>query len=374
MRIKDRPYLAFVVPKPQVTSQDDGKTLSPDETLEHLEMILRPLRMLPRFVYEKLPQDGGENTPLREYMIRVADTIEAIGMKTRMELELPRDTHFPCMIDPSASGYPLFARDLRMMVTDKNQAVERLSAMRTDSILVEDAIHAIMRGKFPADAVYEKLRREYFGHLQELAMPEPVRLHAPTFVKEQGAFSHWTMSAERLDDHHNIPRFYTLSYKIPNRSVNNPAVHSAFNERVERSFTVSTDLELQLMAGEVESIEGIQLQAIERYDLGPLFNRFTNNSPEVQRLLDAGRKDDTIMVYKKQTVHRRGETPKQGLMDRLNAFLSGDHSDGIFSPVVSSPYYALMPRRLIEKVHHLDIDLGQNVRMYGITSTGDLVD
>lgn len=78
------------------------------------------------------------------------------------------------------------------------------------------------------------------------------------------------------------------------------------------------------------------------------------------------------MMFSKSSLIRTGEEEREGLRERFKGWRSGDEHIGHFSPVINSPQYILMPHRLIQKVHNLNITLKDHTKMYGVTNTGEI--
>jgi len=201
-------------------------------------------------------------------------------------------------------------------------------------------------------------------------IPEPLKIYAPVHIKESEPFNYCTQSFERLDDHHNLPRFYTLYLKIPSKTYPNAQWQTAVKQAIVEGLSTVTDLELKFLAQKVENIEGVQLEYLERFDVGPFYSVHTDNSQTVRTLIDV--ESDCIMMFSKATVVRTGEEERTGLRERIKGWRSGDEHTGRFSPVLNSPQYILMSHRLIQKVHNLNITLKEHTKMYGITRTGEI--
>ncbi len=181
---------------------------------------------------------------------------------------------------------------------------------------------------------------------------------------------------ERLDDRNNLPRFYTFYLRIckPGVLFQHENLEGGLDATIAANVTSVMDSELSKLARALEAIDGVQVRQIHRYDIGPFFNRFTENPEPIRKLFENGRPDDSVLLYRKVTITRMAESPKQGIREMLRAVMSGDYHVGEFSPSVSSPDYAILPHRLIQRVHHLDIDIGPNVKMYGTTNDGGILD
>lgn len=348
------------------------KTLTPEDARAHLSMLADMLRAMSRVIGQKLPNDGGQNPSFMRYIKKLRHTLDAILLKHRLEASKPNsDIRLSCTIDPTDSGFPIFVRDFKFLVSDKEQTIRELQQLPKDEKLVDDALFMLFRGSFPRNVILQKLTRSYYETLDVLTMPEPLRIYPPVHLKEEQQMHYCTLSFERLDDHHNIPRFYTLYLKIPEKTYPySDEWEEELKQAVLSGLSTVANLELRYLARKVEDIEGVQLEYLERFDIGPFYSVYTENSPTVQALIDAPQ--DYIMMFNKSTVFRVDEEQRAGFREWFRAWRSGDEFIGNFSPVIASPQYILMPHRLIQKVHNLNISLKEQTKMFGITSTGEI--
>lgn len=348
------------------------KTLSSEDARAHLSMLANMLRAMSGVIVQHLPNDGGNNPAFLRYIKKLSGTLDAILLKHRLEAARPNsDIRLSCTIDPTDSGFPVFIRDFKFLVTDKEQTIRELQKLPKDDKLVDDALFMLFRGSFPRNVILQKLARKYYETLDVLTMPEPLRIYPPVHVKEEQQTHYCTLSFERLDDHHNIPRFYTLYLKIPGKTYpNHETWEEALKQAIMGGLSTVVNLELRYLARKVEDLEGVQLEYLERFDIGPFYSTYTENSPTVQALIESPK--DYIMMFNKSTVLRVGEEERVGFREWLKGWRSGDEFTGNFSPVIASPQYILMPHRLIQKVHNLNISLKDQTKMFGITSTGEM--
>jgi hypothetical protein len=179
-------------------------------------------------------------------------------------------------------------------------------------------------------------------------------------------------SIERFHEHDNIPRFYTLYFKVPNQTAKSEYWKEDLEEAIRRGFSTVSSLEMPSLARGIDDVEGVMLERLDRFDIGPFYNRFTQNNEVIQRLLDECKQ--SIIIFREYSVQRMAEREREGLTEKFKSWFSGENTRGIFSPVIVSPVYALMPHRMIQKVHFNDLDLGKDIRMYGITEDGGLID
>lgn len=354
-------------------NQKNFKTLEPDEARVHLDRLAFMLRMVSEVMVKRLPKDGGTNPELHTYLNKITETLETFVLKNRLEAVTPNsDIRLSCTIDPTDSGFPVFVRDFRFLTSDKDQAAEELKKLPEDQRLVDDALFLLFRGHFPKDVVLQKLTRNYYQTLLDLTMPETLRILPVSHLKKEGRVHYCTKSFERLDDHHNLPRFYTTYLKIPSKTYPKTDWEPEIDRAISEGLSTVTSLELGYIAKKIEEIEGVQLEYMERFDIGPFYTVYTENSDTVEELIHS--QDDCIMMFCKSTVVRTGQEERAGLKERLKGWRSGDTHLGEFSPAIESPLYILMPHRLIQKVHNLNITLKEHTKMFGVTSIGEIYD
>lgn len=353
--------------------QQNFKILSPDEARVHLDRLAFMLTMTAKVMMKRLPDDGGNNLELQTFLRKLSDMLETFVLKNRLEAMKPNsDIRLSCTIDPSDSGFPVIVRDFRFLLTDQEHAEEELQKLPEDQRLVDDALFLLFRGHFPKETVLQKLARNYYTTLHDVIMPERLKILPVTHVKEQDRVHYCTKSFERLDDHSNLPRFYTTYLKVPSKTYPKTEWEPEIDKAISEGLSTVTALELKYLAQKIEVIEGVQLEYLERFDIAPFYSRHTENSDTVQALLES--EDDCIMMFSKSMVVRTGEETRAGLGERLKGWRSGDTHLGEFSPAIESPQYILMPHRLIQKVHNLDIKLKEHTKMFGVTNVGEIYD
>ncbi len=351
-------------------NQKNFKTLTPDEARVHLDLFSTMLGMTFQIFVKKLPTEGGNNPDFLNYLKKISSTLEAFVLKNRLESAKSNSAiHLSCTIDPSDSGFPVVVRDFKFLNTDKAHVEEELRKVPGNDKLVDDALFILFRGLFPKNVILQKLTRSYYESLAKLTMPEPLKIYPVTHIKEESEFHYCTQSFERLDDHSNIPRFYTLYLRIPSKTYPKPEWKDEINQAIETGLSTITNLELGYLAKKIEDLEGVQLECLERFDIGPFYSLYTENSQTVATLIESER--DCIMMFSKSMVVRTGEEERNGIRERFMGWWSGDEHVGHFSPAINSPQYILMPHRLIQKVHNLNISLKEHTKMYGVTSTGE---
>jgi hypothetical protein len=353
--------------------QQNFKTLNPDDARIHLDRLAFMLTMIAKVMMKRLPDDGGNNLELQTFLRKLSDMLDTFVLKNRLEAMKPNsDIRLSCTIDPTDSGFPVIVRDFRFLMTDQEHAAEALRKLPEDQRLVDDALFLLFRGHFPKETVLQKLTRNYYKTLQDVTMPERLKIFPITHIKEEDRMHYCKKSFERLDDHYNLPRFYTTYLKVPSKTYPKTDWEPEIDNAISEGLSTVTALELGYLAKKIEVIEGVQLEFLERFDIGPFYSPHTENSETVQRLLESD--DDCIMMFSKSMVVRTGEESRAGLSERLRGWRSGDTHLGEFSPAIESPQYILMPHRLIQKVHNLDIKLKEHTKMFGVTHVGEIYD
>ncbi len=337
----------------------------------HLQSLGRMLQAMSQLVYDKI-HEGDER--LRDYFIRLSDSAQLLAMRHQLgEQSSNKDVTMELNIHPVESGYPVFVRDTYLLNRDKQRGVSQLEGLPNDQQLVHDALFHLFRGFFPHEIVMQKLTRDYLLKLVATDLPAELRSHDSMHVNEEGGKHFYKKPIERFDDHDNLPRLYNAYFTSQSGALSNPEETPQLEQAIQGVLSGGTsEVELRLLAQAIENIPELSLQFVERYDLGPFYNRFTDNPEPIKTLLEQGNENDAVLMLKKFQVVRSGEQTRQGLRHWVDK-IAGKTNHGVFSPVILRAQYALMPHRLIQKVHSMDLDL-KNTRMYGITSDGGLVD
>ncbi len=343
---------------------------------EHLTSLSAHLRLLATFLTEKMPKEGGANVDLRNYIDRFASTLDVVVLKHRLDgNSINADIKMDCAIDGSDSGFPLFVRDFPLIEKDKEDAEAELGKLPEYQEIIDGALFAMFRNVFPDEQIMQKLRRDYYGALAELEFPQPIESQRLLQGPEEGGMRFYRKSVARLDREHNIPRFYTVYFRVPEASFERKDQwRSELLGTLHAGLELLADVELAQLAKAVDMIAGIHLDQIERYDIGPFYGPHTVNSGPVGELLANGDADSSMMMFRRHAVQRMGEREMEGIRAWWRGRRTGDRHAGIFSPVVVSPQHVLLPHRLIQKAYSARIDFGRNVKMYGITMDGEISD
>lgn len=353
-------------------SETNLLNLSAGDAAVHLEMLAGMLEKAGEFFPGKLPSEGGGNEDFLQYLDRLRKTVRAAAFKNKLESERRKgDIRLNCAIDPSDSGFPVVVRDFKFLNTDMEKAAEELKKLPKDERLVDEALFLLFRGHFPKDAVLQKMEREYYETIEKLALPETLKIHPEELAKSDSDFHYYKQSFERLDDHSNLPRFYTIYYRVPEQSIDRTEWKSEMDRAIREGLSTVTNLELGFLAKGIEEIEGVMADYIERFDVGPFYNRFTENKGPLGSLVES--EDECLMTFRKYSVVRASEKKRTGFKNWLKIIMSGDTHLGEFSPAITSPHYVLMPHRLVQRAHAREVSL-VNTKMFGITAGGEIHD
>ncbi len=364
--------------KPEVNMEirrDSMKNLSDGEAAEHLHQLSVMLKYLARTVYDKKPELK-DNPGLEKFMFSISDTLEAIVLKNKITeaQALTSELMLKCSIDANNSGYPCFVKDFHFLESDKDAASQELAKFPDDERLVEDALFSAARGVYPKDIVLNKMKKNYYSALANLDFQNGIKIDPIVCMRETEDGKLCRKYVSRFDDNNNMPRFYILYFSVPHKSFPKEEWKSNLDGAIAESFSNLSAFELPHLAKKTDLIEGVQIQRIDRYDIGPFYNRITNNQNQIKAIMDVANPEDAIILLNQYTVQRVGRTERKGLMEKIRVMMSGDNEEGIFSPVIANPTYALLPHRLIQKIQSRGLQVGDNVTMYGITNTGGIVD
>jgi len=353
------------------------KKLDEESAKPHLVSLSQMLNLLSRLVYEKMPEVVRDNASFQSYLYRLAGTVDMVVAKHYIDSMKGHSDVLPqCAIDPTDSGFPIMLRDIESIMNDKKDAQAKLAQLPSDEQLVKDAEFTLFQGSYPLDVIIRKLERDYYGKLQGLDVPDPysIGMHEEILVKKIKKANDYLMKkdVEKLDDHDNIPRFYTLYFKVTEELYNNTKWRDQLKAAIEEGLHTISSVELKNLAERVESIDGIQLQMIDRFDVGPFYTQFTTNQGAMKALLEGAQETDSVLEMTRYRVFRESEVKKDGFIRSIKGWLSGDEYQGVFSQVMKDPTYMIMPYRLVQKAHNLKLDFENEVKLFGITSKGGL--
>jgi hypothetical protein len=355
-----------------LTISNDLKKLTDNDAYQHINNLKNMLGLMSRLMVEKMPEVGGQNEKLQQYIQRLQTGLDLILLRDKIEaLGANADIKQECGIDPSESGYPVVMRDFYMLEQEKPSAQEQLAALPSKQDLVGRAEYVLCRGIWPKDNIVDYVKRDYFEKLIATDIPVLMRLLPLEVVKQtdDGKFK-LKQYVEMLDKYNNLPHFYTFYLEVPEQSIKKPEWQQELFQIIPQTIEGIIGNELPTLARKVEDIEGVQVKIIERFDLGPFYTKFTENSPVISELIQG--RDYSLLGYSRSFIQRIGETERTGMGEKWKATWSGDRLIGDFSPAVDSPLYMLMPFILIQEATNRKLNLG-NVQMYGIDNKGDIL-
>ncbi len=370
--LKDKNQTSVVDPKIDLTVQTNNfKLLKSNISMDHFEMLEMHLGLLTELISEKLSPRIRDSCELCEYIRDIEGSLDAYILKNRIESMTPNsDISISCSIDPSDSGFPILFRDFHFLGKDKEKASGEQRPFREDNRMIDDALFSIFRGVYPEDVILEKLHKAYCRKLLDIELPVEFKMYPEETIEEKGTLF-CKKFIRRFNGDENLPQFYILYFKIPAKEYagNKTQWKERLDEAILAGISTIKDLELPYMAKNIEAIEKIRLEMIDRFDIGPFYNRHTENDEPMHRLFEDGEERDAILMFRKFSTQRIGEKRNKGL---INWFRK--QKTGFFSPAIASPLYALMPHRLIQKIYHKDIRLADNLKMHGLTKEGELID
>ncbi len=354
---------------------DRIKTLPDEDAIKHLTQLSEMIKYLARTVYNKKPEL--EDKPeLEKFMLTLSGSLEAIVLKHKINTSLTvnKELMIRCQINAEESGYPTFIKDFRFLDKDKKEAKTELSQIPSDERLVEDALFSMARGVYPTDLVLAKMKKNYYTALSQLDFQNGLKIDPFIFIKDTQDSKLCMKYVCRFDERNDMPRFYMIYFAVPSKSFQKNQWKLDIDATIADSFRILSAFELPNLAKKIDEIEGVELRRLDRYDIGPFYNSYTKNAANIQEIFNFANPTDSILLMNQYTVQRIGESERKGIREKFRAMLSGEENDGIFSPVIAGPTFAILPHRLIQKIQNRGLQIGDNVNMYGITNTGGIID
>lgn len=352
------------------------KILQDGDAESHLSILSGYLGILPS-VIKILPFSSKGSNDLEQFISRVKDTLDVILLRNILLSKSPNsDVRMLSSINPADSGFPTYLRDFRYLTQDKAQALHHLETLPSVEEIVSNAENLCFRLAMPTQSIRAMISRDYFSKLASLDLPQELRQNPEVDLGQKGSMTMFLTTVERIDSHTDTPRFYTIIYKIPTSLTKSmmwkESIHHALAQAIKEGTSTIVDLELPYLARKIEDIDGIQLQLLERFDIGPFYSRYTTNSDIINQVLKVGNERDGILQFRKRFVQRLGERELPTLWERIQGWWSGDQYHGFFTSTLETPQYSLMPHRLVQAVHQRDLSFGQTSTMYAITDRGEL--
>lgn len=373
--IQDSSQMSIASPPPLTTvAGKNFKTLAQDETLVYLQQFMGMLRNVQVMFLQQFITGYASHLHLSQFTQTLIDIADALYSHCERDLFL-KTSGLNFAIDPTDSGWPLFIRDFHFLNNEREKVIANKEAeIISDQRLVDDAIFSLFRGVFPLDVIDTKMTKTINLKLKKLPNLEELHFLEADFVQEIKGLFYYRICVQRLEENYNIPRFYTIHIKVFNSLQDMPELMPAFKRAFKAGISTPVSLELKHIAEQIEAIDGICVEMIQRVDIGPYYSRFSMNESTIKELLEQGEPEDGIFSFKLFTIQRMKEFKVSGMVNSFKAYLSGDWFRGEFSKTLVSPTYYILPHRLIQKVHHLDLKLDTHAKMFGVNPKGELVE
>jgi len=347
------------------------KKLDGADAVHHCMMLGMALLLLECLIKEKLPMPESRDKNLQRYLRKLWNAVNILAAKDKLDSLTAGELKNPTAIHPTDSGFPLFIRDFELLNADKNEAPAKIATIPPDEELVDTALFSLFRGQFPQEAINNKYARTYWDGLNSAELPAALKVLDETIVDKRDNTVYYSKSVERLDDTGNVPYLYSMYFRVPGGIVE-VEWKIKLDEAIRSGMGTAVSIELPYCARLIEEVDGVMLDMLERYTIGPYYDSYTANSGPVAELIKD--KDDFIMMFQKNTVLRVAEQNRRGLWRSVRGLISGDRTQALFAPTLLSARHVLMPYRMVQKAHNQGILLGNNVKMYGISKEGGLID
>jgi len=370
-RVKNSNYSSLLEPSIDLTLHHNNfKTLKPDEASEHLSCLEAYMKHMVSLISDSRKTEFADCDELLTFTKEIIKTLELFIVKNRIAALAESDEPaLSCSIDPSDSGFPIFIRDFRFLANDKERAGSEVKGIKSDDTLVENALYDIFKGTYPTSAILEKLKKNYFETLLTVEIADET-IQYTSEKKESGKDYFIKEILCRLNGDDNLPQVYTLYFKVPSETYyKNKTWREKFDQAIKSGLTTVSDLELSYLAKQLGAILEIDLHLIERYTIGPFYSRFTEHDDGVETLFEDSQKEDGMLMFIRHSINKIGENKK-----RSGIFFKKKRVSNKYSPVIESPRYSLLPHRFIQKAHLETTGLPDNMKMFGITAKGDVVD
>jgi hypothetical protein len=341
------------------------------DAVHHCMMLGMALLLLECMIKEKLPRPESQDKNLLLYLRKLWKAVNILAAKDKLDSLTAGELKNPTAIHPTDSGFPLFIRDFEFLNADKNEAPARIAAIPPDEELVDAALFSLFRGQFPQEVINNKYARAYWDSLNGAELPTTLRILDETIVDKRDYATYYHKSVERLDDTGNVPYLYSMYFRVPSGIVE-VEWKMKLDEAIRSGMGTAVSIELPYCARLIEEVDGVMLDMLERYTIGPFYDSYTANSGPIAELIKD--KNDFIMMFQKNTVLRVAEQNRKGLWRSVRGLISGDRTQALFAPTLLSARHVLMPYRMVQKAQNQGISLGENVKMYGISKEGGLID
>lgn len=347
------------------------KKLDGNDAGRHLAMLSSALTRLEALVKEKLTAAESRNRNLLLYLQKLSAMLAILNAKDILDTLVSGELKNSLAIHPTDSGFPLFIRDLGYLAKDQSKAESQLATIPADEELVDAALFSLFRGQFPQDTINRKYARIYWEGLNKAEIPASLKILDEMLIEKRNSSGYYCKAVERLDETGNLPLLYSIYFRVP-EGFGGADWKMELPEAIRSGLGTAISIELPYLARQIEAIDGVMLDMLDRYTIGPFYNRFTENSGAIADLITE--EDDYIMMIQKNTVLRVAEQKHKGLLRSIAGLISGDRTLGVFAPTLASVRHVLMPYRMLQKALNKNIPLGENVKLYGFTKEGGIID
>lgn len=354
-------------------NEENFRRLDKNDALQHLEMLQNMLNNVSTIAgLNAIPFFRGHDE-LKHFCATLIGFLQGIIAKKELEMMQGQDDiGFDCVIDPSHSGYPLFLRDLHFLSSEQKRAEENLENLPPDDELVEDALFSLFRGLMPKDVILMKLKRNFYTLLKNSQSIGAINFSATRTKEKDKEFTHLSMSLEYLDENTNIPKLYLFEVRVTHRAIASGLWLRLMLEAIQNNLGGVAKIELNRIAKIIEAIDGVQVDGIQRLDVGPFRNQHTQNEGEFAGIIQD--QEDCLFMFRLFTIQRMGQQKKTGIGSWFRGIASGDWHHGTFSKVIQSPIYIVMHHRLVQRAHIRGLKFQEPVKMFGISSKGVILD
>jgi len=340
------------------SAEENIKTLSSSEIASHLSGLETRLSNLSTILTDQ------KDDFVVPYIDIIKNSIYGILLKHQMTGNARIDSSFSMI--PKESGYPGMS-DFFLLEKNQQEARGVLDSMHNKDKIIEMIRRSVFDGR-PVDNLQLLLRRhKFYSAICDANLLKSLHLNElkDLGVDEATGREWYSLEWSCLERGVNVPVLYRMSF-TQDKVSDGPGSKLQSFVYLTRSGIPDVRSFASLVDREVVDVHP---KLVERYVIGPFYDRFTDNSPQINEILN-GSEDSSILKF---TVEKVASNPKR--LKHYGTFwdrLFGRKTEiEVFDPALSETNM-IVPFRLKQKLGNCD-EYGNPCKVYGITNGGDII-
>ena len=331
------------------------KTLEGDEASNYLDGInLRLGNLLNLFSMEN-------QVSVLPYIERLIQSNNCLSHKHKLNGFDKLD--FSLTIDHNNSGFPT-TKDYLLLEINKKNSKEVLDILPNRNAIIEKLRNAIFRSDSPLTYQAQLMKQSFYSALNETDLIQSFEISPEELISEEGKRRKYTISWNCLERGSNLPVFYRLCFLQSENGdfniKNFPTLETIF-------YQLQSGHDIGLIVKEIDkTIPKIHPKMMEKYRIGPYYDLNTNNTPELQYLIDEC--GEPILKFSVEKILSEGIKKYGNLWD----LMVGNKTEMENFGPVDKEIRMIVPYRVKQMLKGKD-ENGNPAVIYGVTKKGEII-